>query len=303
VNPRAVFVRRDGRLRAPWGIGVFAVATFAAGMLVAAVGYPLLSLTPIVALAREWRVPLDQLSSLLALLIATYVALRVGDRVQAVSWARVGLHRGALAWRGLVVALAAGVLAILVPTALLLAAGRLRLESQPQTETWGAAALVTLVVLAPAACVEELALRGYLFTALRDAVRAPGAIALSSIVFALLHLLNPGVTVLSLAMVALAGVLLASIRLVTDSLYAAMTAHLGWNFAQAAILHAPVSGLPLPVPGYRLVDAGPAWLTGGAWGPEGGLAAAAGMLLATFLLARRRPARPNAGRGNEVFGP
>jgi hypothetical protein len=90
-------------------------------------------------------------------------------------------------------------------------------------------------------------------------------------------------------MVALAGVFLATVRLSTGSLWAATVAHLVWNLVQAVVLHAPVSGLPLPTPVYRLVDHGPEWLTGGAWGPEGGLAAAAGMLVATFLLLRSEP--------------
>ncbi|MNC89195.1 hypothetical protein D3C83_50980 [compost metagenome] len=46
----------------------------------------------------------------------------------------------------------------------------------------------------------------------------------------------------------------------------------------AALLHVPVSGLPLDTPDYALVDDGPDWLTGGLWGPEGGAAGAAGML-------------------------
>jgi hypothetical protein len=100
----------------------------------------------------------------------------------------------------------------------------------------------------------------------------------------MMHLLNPDPTILSTGMVALAGLFLATIRLTTGSLWAAWIAHLAWNVVQAIVLHAPVSGLPLPTPGYRLVDQGPVWLTGGPWGPEGGLAAAAGMLVATFLL-------------------
>jgi hypothetical protein len=105
----------------------------------------------------------------------------------------------------------------------------------------------------------------------------------------MLHLLNPDPTLLSTTMVALAGVFLATVRLMTGSLWAAGIAHLAWNLAQAVVLHAPVSGLPMPTPGYRLVDHGPAWLTGGEWGPEGGIAAAGGMLLATFLLVKFVP--------------
>jgi membrane protease YdiL (CAAX protease family) len=75
----------------------------------------------------------------------------------------------------------------------------------------------------------------------------------------------------------LAGFFLGSIFLATRSLYAATAAHFIWNWFMAAGLHTPVSGLPVSTPGYRVTDAGPDWLTGGSWGPEGGLAAAVGM--------------------------
>jgi hypothetical protein len=59
----------------------------------------------------------------------------------------------------------------------------------------------------------------------------------------------------------------------TGSLPAAWGAHLAWNWIMAAVLHVPVSGLPFDTPGYRAVLQGPAWLTGGGWGPEGGAVA------------------------------
>jgi uncharacterized protein len=89
--------------------------------------------------------------------------------------------------------------------------------------------------------------------------------------------------------VTLAGVFLGAIRVAFDSLYAAWGAHLAWNWMMAVPLHAPVSGLRFEAPDYRTVSAGPAWVTGGAWGPEGGLAAALAMVAAlAYLHARRR---------------
>ncbi len=55
----------------------------------------------------------------------------------------------------------------------------------------------------------------------------------------------------------------------------------------AAGLHTPVSGLAVSTPDYKVVDAGPDWLTGGQWGPEGGFAAAVAMFaLVIYLHAR-----------------
>ena len=128
-------------------------------------------------------------------------------------------------------------------------------------------------------------------------MRTPLALALlvlTSVVFGVLHAQNPEATVPSLVVVTLAGIFLGTIVLATGSLWAAFTAHLAWNWTLGALLHAPISGLStFAMPDYRVVDAGPDWVTGGAWGPEGGVGAAAGMLVATTLLIVR--ARPRGG--------
>ena len=289
MNPQAVFIRGDGRVRAWWRVAFFILATAAAAIFTTNIVYGAIAATLLVGLAREYGVPLSELGQVLGLLIGTYAALRIVDGARDHAWARVGLGIQGLRSRPLLIGLAAGTLAILVPCGVLLAAGRLGLERQPELQSWSSAARGSLILLAPAALAEELVVRGYLLTTLIDGVGKPFAVALTSVLFALLHLLNPEPSFIATGMVALAGVFLATVRLTTGSLWAAWIAHLAWNLVQADVLHAPVSGLPLPTPVYRLVDHGPAWLTGGSWGPEGGLAAAGGMLVATFLLVRYSP--------------
>ncbi|MDE3055039.1 MAG: CPBP family intramembrane metalloprotease, partial [Gemmatimonadota bacterium] len=112
-----------------------------------------------------------------------------------------------------------------------------------------------------------------------------------SLGFGLLHLANHGSGVEPITMVTLAGVFLGAIVLATGSLYAAWMAHFAWNWVMAVPLHSPVSGIPLATPNYQLLDAGPRWLTGGTWGPEGGVAAAAGIMAGLTYLYARRPRR------------
>jgi hypothetical protein len=45
-----------------------------------------------------------------------------------------------------------------------------------------------------------------------------------------------------------------------------------------------VSGMPSRDPDYRVVETGPDWLTGGPWGPEGGVAAVMAMFVVFFYL-------------------
>jgi hypothetical protein len=143
------------------------------------------------------------------------------------------------------------------------------------------------VLLLPAALAEELISRGYMLTAIRDALDWKWAVAITSVAFGLIHVLNAGATIRSVALVTLAGVFLASVRIATGSLYAAWMAHFAWNWVMAAVFHAPVSGFAFDVPSYRYVDAGPDWATGGTWGPEGGIPAGMAMIGATGLLVMR----------------
>jgi uncharacterized protein len=256
------------RLRSGWRIVLFVLA----GLAASNVGVPLLSLA-LPAVVMPWvRSALE----CVAVLVATKYAIETLDRT---SWAVVGLGRPAWRLRALLPAAAAGALAIGLPTAALIARGDLTFQPAP-AEHVARSLLLMLAVLGPAALTEELLLRGYPFTVLTQRWGWPVATAVTSVVFGALHVGNPGVTPLAIANVVAAGVFLAGVRVVTGSLAAAWAAHFAWNWTMSAGFHTAVSGLPFDTPGYRLVDSGPDWLTGGVWGPEGGVVAAAGMMSA-----------------------
>jgi membrane protease YdiL (CAAX protease family) len=155
---------------------------------------------------------------------------------------------------------------------------------------WLGAVGVTGVLLLPAAFVEELIFRGVPLVALSKAFGRGLAVVGLSILFAVAHLQNDGVSPLALANIALAGVFLSLAFFTPGGLGTATGAHFGWNLALAA-LAAPVSGLLLPIPWLDYLSRGPAWLTGGGFGPEGGLLAslclAAGALVAGRRMTRR----------------
>ncbi|HEY0972851.1 MAG TPA: CPBP family intramembrane glutamic endopeptidase [Gemmatimonadales bacterium] len=221
----------------------------------------------------------------LVLLVAHAASFRVLRRE---SWTTVGLGRDAARPAHFVSGLLVGAAAIGVPSLLLVAAGWLEREPAPPGSSLFAALHLALF-LAPAALFEELLVRGLPFAVLRRAAGSGVAIVATSAVFALMHVANGGANLQSLLQVGFAGVWLGGILVATGSLYAAWAAHLAWNWVMAALLHAPVSGLRLVSPDYRLVDAGPDWATGGAWGPEAGIGATLGMAATlTYLLARRR---------------
>ena len=223
---------------------------------------------------------------LTAAFVATVVALRLVDEAP---WENVGLGSGA--WRPKIVLLGAlmGTALIAVVAGTLAVIGYLHFEPVPDllgeggtagassVLSWTAAAFRVLLLLAPAALFEELVFRGYLWTVAEDAWGPTVALWSTSILFGMAHLRNPGAGVRTTLLVILAGLTLGVLRERTGSLPAVWLAHLAWNWIMAAVLHVPVSGLPLAMPAYRGVIDGPSWLTGGSWGPEGGAVAAVTM--------------------------
>lgn len=278
----SLFYTPERRLRAPWRIALFLLVALG-GLLVAALieaavvgaasglGYRLL--------VSQWSVPLG-------ILIAHFFMLRTVERR---SWNYVWMDSSAARVPVLLNGALLGAIAIGVPSAVLLLAGELQAVPSAPGNWWAATGL-SLGNLLPAAFGEELLLRGYIFAVLREAVGSRWTLVSTSIVFGLMHVPNPGADGQSILIVMLAGFFLGSILLATKSLYAATAAHFAWNWLMAAGLHSPVSGMPMGSPDYRVVDAGPDWLTGGRWGPEGGFAAALGMF-AVLVYLHARPLR------------
>jgi uncharacterized protein len=221
--------------------------------------------------------------ALASVVVATWVMLRFVDKLP---WSEVGLDRTALRPSLLVTGTVIGGFTIGAASLLLLGMHQLRIEPGLAGSWWNAAERSTALLL-PAAFFEELFTRGYVFALLRRAAGWKAALITTSVVFGLAHAWNPGADAESVLAVIVAGFFLGIILLVTRSLYAAGLAHFAWNWVMAVALHTEVSGISSPNPGYRTVDAGPDWLTGGKWGPEGGLAAVVAMFIILFYLLAR----------------
>ncbi len=130
--------------------------------------------------------------------------------------------------------------------------------------------LELVAVFLPAALHEELVFRGYAYQKLRTWSRG-GAIAITTCLFAALHGGNWGVTPIAIANLLLAGVLLALAYERTRHLWLPIGIHIGWNIVSGPILGYDVSGYVAGTTVLTARVAGPAWITGGAFGIEGSL--------------------------------
>jgi membrane protease YdiL (CAAX protease family) len=275
----------QGLLRAPWRLAGFALAVALLGALAFTVAGSAQTGTPLGAML------LFSCAAVVTLTAAHFVMVRVVDDLP---WAGVWMDARAATPRTLGWALAIGAAAMAVPAAALLSAGWLEPVRAPGSAVdvvrYG---LIMLAVLVPAAAWEELLFRGYALRVLRDALGAWPAVLITGVAFGAVHAGNlADVQPLALLLVTLAGVFLGWVVLARRSLYAAIAAHVAWNAMLVVVLHTEVSGARLGAsPAYRVVDAGPDWATGGPWGPEGGLAAGAGITAALLITLSRRRSR------------
>jgi membrane protease YdiL (CAAX protease family) len=160
---------------------------------------------------------------------------------------------------------------------------------------WQPLVLALLAALA-GAVFEEVMFRGFLFRLVAGLGGNWTALGVTSALFGLAHISNPGATwASSLAIAIEAGILLGAAYAASRSLWLPIGIHAGWNFAEGPVFGMEVSGHAGAGGwiGGRLH--GPAILTGGAFGPESSIVAVVVCLvLAIFYLRRMAMRRPNS---------
>ncbi|HUJ39222.1 MAG TPA: type II CAAX endopeptidase family protein [Candidatus Acidoferrales bacterium] len=142
------------------------------------------------------------------------------------------------------------------------------------------------VFLLLAAAFEELTFRGYALQRVADSVGPVLAALLSSVLFGWAHMANPQASLLSAFNTALAGGLLAVARLRSRALWMPIGLHFAWNLFLGPVFGLAVSGYSFGVGGRSVPAPGLAWYSGGAYGPEGGLALTFVVAAAILLLLR-----------------
>jgi uncharacterized protein len=117
---------------------------------------------------------------------------------------------------------------------------------------------------------EELLCRGYILQTITSGSNIDWGILGSSLIFALMHLGNPGASPMAMLGIFCAGLLLAFAAIRTGQLWLSIGLHMGWNFFEAVVFGFPTSGVTI----YSLMKihlTGPVLWTGGTFGPEAGL--------------------------------
>ena len=117
--------------------------------------------------------------------------------------------------------------------------------------------------------------------------RSSVAILISAMVFGGLHAANPHASVLAVASTTLGGIAYGMAFASTRRIWLPFGLHFGWNYAEGRVFGFHLSGGAVrgAAPFIQQHDLGPTLLTGGEYGPEGGLIGIGARLLVLALLA------------------
>jgi membrane protease YdiL (CAAX protease family) len=275
----ALLISADGRLR-PWWRFLLAAALFLLCQLALSQVFQPASIVSVSAIVG--------FTLLLSINLAVFVALsRIVDRTSR-PLAYIGFSPDVPIARLIVVGFVYGAAMVSLAVIMIAIGGSATFRWETSGALWQAAG-AQLVLFPIAALNEEVAFRGYPFQRLTESIGTIPAVVVLSVLFALPHLGNPNSTVFAAFNTAAVGALLAAAYLLTRSLWFAWGIHWGWNVSLAVGYGLSVSGFDTdgPVNGSVM---GAEWLTGGAYGIEGGASGSVAIVIgfaALFWIVRR----------------
>jgi len=282
---RKIFINDFGRLRSGWRVVLFLGAFIALAFLIATMLRVVLVFTGLERASGISQLIADlirRVGILAAALGAGYICAHF---LEGLPWRSLGLtfHCGWL--RDLALGFVIGFASLVVAVGIASRSFSFSLGGGG----WSAIVRSMIgsgVLLFVAALAEEAMFRGYVLQTFSRAKLAWLGVLLTSVPFGLAHLSNPNVVAgLTFANTALAGIWLAAAYLRTRSLWLPLGVHWSWNWALGWFFGLPISGFKLVTDSLlNAQDNGPAWLTGGSYGIEGGVACTIALILFTVFL-------------------
>ncbi|WP_374192058.1 CPBP family intramembrane glutamic endopeptidase [Bacillus sp. XF8] len=181
-----------------------------------------------------------------------------------------------------------GLIFITIPVFILVLSGFVTLHIQQISSTVILGILGSLIAFLVQGAAEEIVVRGWLFPVISVRSRIWIGVVVTSFLFGLLHLLNTGITILSMSNIILVGVFAAFYVLKENSLWGICAWHSIWNWAQYNIYGFAVSGITIySTPLFKSTTSGPESLHGGAFGIEGSVITTIMFAVASIVLWRQ----------------
>jgi membrane protease YdiL (CAAX protease family) len=286
MNFKTIFFNEFGRFRSGWRFTFFLLSYLLVAYMILIFLLAILSALPI---------GLNQTSLLYFIfpfavfsLVAVFFGWLYGKIFEDLPFRALGCWFTKNWFKDLILGLIAGALSLSLAVLIPLISGGLNFEFNHTAGTTPILLTlsVTLLIFTVAAISEEVLFRGYLLQTMSRAKLFLVGALLTSLLFASAHNNNPGANLFSWVNTFIAGLWFAVAYFKTRDLWFPFGIHLAWNWFQGSIFGISVSGLGelASAPLMKPADSGPAWLTGGAYGIEGGIACTMALVVSVALI-------------------
>ncbi|NLM36399.1 MAG: CPBP family intramembrane metalloprotease [Clostridiales bacterium] len=290
---RNIFTNKNSQLRSGWKITIVYLSFFFAMNILALIFglvlmiYEMATNNMTAEQLMEWSNNLDKtltnintglgftlnLLQCLLLIFFTILFWKIFDKRPIRDIGMINIKKG---YKDLIKGLLFGAISLLVVFAILLLSGNIAL-ARPLTEpNFNISLITSLILFIFVGINEEMFVRGYCMTVLKQTGKSSVVVIVSSIIFSLMHSLNPGMNILSYINLFLFGLLTAYMTIKSKNIWLAIGYHITWNYFEGNICGFLVSGLETNSL-FTLEKVTPNILNGGSFGPEGGL-------VVTFIL-------------------
>ena len=294
MDLKQVFINSAGRPRSGWRLLIFVLLVVVLFFILGAAAKLVLEFAvhwaPSSGLAHYLENLIFRAISLVVALAAGFICTRW---LEGLPWRALGLWFHTRWLRDFFFGSVIGVASLAVATAIATAGGGLSftISGRAVLLQVGQTLFFSAVLFILAALAEEALFRGYPLQTFTRAKLVGLGILVTSFAFAAIHMSNPNLNEwLPYVNLLFAGVWLAVAYLRTRSLWFPLGVHWAWNWALGSLFGLPVSGITdlAPHPLLHGTDLGPAWLTGGSYGIEGGLACTITLIVSTLFIWRTR---------------
>jgi len=285
MKTKDVFFNEFGRLRSGWRFAVFMLAfLLIGGILISIASAAMYSLSGPATLDQVVFLTVTDLVALVAAIVLGWLA---GRLFEGLPFKAIGAAPTGRWFKHLTAGLMVGTVSLALAALVASAGGGLRFT----LSGFDASSIIRSLALSAgvfliAGAFEEAVFRGYVFQTFTRAGLGWFALLITSCFFGVVHLMNPNPGTISTINTMLAGLWLGVAYLKTRDLWFPLGVHMAWNWAQSAVFGVEVSGMTglIPAPLMKEIDSGPAWLTGGDYGLEGGIACTIALLISTLVI-------------------
>ena len=202
-----------------------------------------------------------------ALIFVVWALWKLFDKKKMKDLGLISIKRG---WKDLIKGLLFGAISMALVLAVLVVTNSAYLVQPLSSPKFSMSALSGLAIFIFVGFGEEIFSRGYCLTVLKQTENRWVPVVVSSIIFSVMHGMNPNVTVIALLNIFLVGLLFAYMTIRSGNLWMAIGYHITWNYFQGNVFGFEVSGNVVEgIYSTRLTAEN--IINGGKFGPEGGL--------------------------------